>query len=220
MTLPGARHPWWRALLSVTAFLLAIWGLSRWGVPSWVLKAVQYGFTGWLIYLVGDGFSRYRLVWNPPPGRMVQPPFVFWVGAVCALLFGALEVWCLFWPNESVSAGVLAVFGVFVALGLYLMVDARVTMHRLTDEVLVHRNWVGLVSRIPWTDVVEVRWHPLAKLFRVRSRGLRPVWVWGSLSSQPEFATQILRQADAAVTDSRTRSVLVDATEGRLPPGF
>lgn len=50
-----------------------------------------------------------------------HPKIYIWIACVCIALIGALLIWIYFFPNDTVTVWVFAVFGVFMLIGNYLI---------------------------------------------------------------------------------------------------
>lgn len=74
------------------------------------------------------------------PMVMAYPPALAWMGAILTVFWLGIALMSqVVLSNDTPSLKVLVVFLGFVLMGLYLVAEATLIHHRITDEGLIHR---------------------------------------------------------------------------------
>jgi len=148
-----------------------------------------------------------------------QPFSVLLLGTVCALFFGGLlYISDTIGKNETTTAWTNACFAGFALIGLLLVAFYFTDRHRISPTELTFATITGLRKTMRWSDIVEARYSPSMKWFRIEDREGAVARINAMLMGLPQFAGHVLRYAPAVAIDDDTRQMLLDVEAGHLPP--
>jgi hypothetical protein len=180
---------------------------------------IQWGFffvaTGAVMGWVGR--SRLRPTSVTAPGRLAHPPSTLIVGVVCSGLFGLLAALSI----ASSGAGARlagALFLVLASMSVLVVLDYCNARHSLRPDGLEYGRMLGGGGVLLWSDVHRIHYSQPGKWFRLEARDGRVVRISAMLQGLPEFAREALAHLPATAMDAKTRWILAETEQGRLPP--
>ncbi len=186
-------------------------------VRPWWIELLKWLLAGVVLYALGRWLNADRLRRPVRPGTLPYPPRTVALASCCLLLPGGLFVWCLFWPNESVTWWVTAGFGFFTAWSLPWWLDCVVARFELHAEMLSYRTPGGRRRRLRWAELRRVSYSTWFKWFRLEAADGQCARISVQRMGLPEFAEHLLQHAPAAAIDAATRDLLRDTADG-MPP--
>lgn len=116
------------------------------------------------------------------------------------------------------GATVLALgLGAFALLGLLLVAEYVFARHTVFDEGMHCSGLLTCRRTLRWHDIVQVRYSPRAKWFRLLTRNGEGVRIAAELRGLPPFAEMLLARVEPQAFDEPTRALLEETAAGRLP---
>lgn len=108
-------------------------------------------------YIVDKITKDYEKIQQENKGTIRPPKFIFIVGVVCLISLAALMIWVLFSPGDSeTKIWCIVVFGIFFALGVFLVLYARNYQILYRDGEIIYRNIFGVTRTFQCQDIEHV----------------------------------------------------------------
>lgn len=83
----------------------------------------------------------YEKIQRENPGRIKVPSFLFWIGMISMVFWGAMMILVLFFAKDAVTVMICAiVFGVLFLLGLFLVLYEKNYKVVYKDGMIIYRN--------------------------------------------------------------------------------
>ncbi|MEA4913981.1 MAG: DUF6560 family protein [Christensenella sp.] len=116
--------------------------------------------------------NREELIQNLKEEHVIihYPRFYRWVGFACTAVFSGFIILMTVFPNGTAEPWVYSVFGMFVLLGLYLILESylwRICIHK-NDPYYDFVSSFGRKYRIFYEDIVE--YHDGENLIKIKTK--------------------------------------------------
>jgi FtsH-binding integral membrane protein len=182
--------------------------------------AGQWALWGVLMTVIMGLIDRSRRKARRPSERNVMrlPLSILIVGLVCSGLFGGVAVLSNLYPNRTVTWWTTAAFIGFAAMGLPIITGYFLERHRLSEDGIAFRNFLGMPRYLAWSELHAVRYAPVLRWFRLTTHSGTTARVSIMLIGLPAFARHILRRAPESAFDEEARVMLNRIARGELPP--
>jgi hypothetical protein len=152
----------------------------------------------------GDAFVlRYGGAWT---GFVIVSAIVMVGGASAVLLFADLDD-----EGRRIWFGIAALFGLL--FGLAAVETTRVG-YRVDERGIERRTPWSRHVLVPWSEIVEVRYEPTARLY-MRARSGEKLRLSVYLTGLGTVAKEVLAHVPPGVIDDRARGALSELAQGR-----
>ncbi|MEZ4700831.1 MAG: hypothetical protein R2834_10915 [Rhodothermales bacterium] len=179
---------------------------------KWVLAAV-------LIALISGLLARNRDRERPTSRAHVlsHPTGTLVVGLAGLVFFGGIAILSNVYANSTTTLFTTATFIGFALLSLPLILGYLVEKYEMSDQGIRYRKMTGTSGLVAWNDVVEIRFAPVMKWFRIETRAGKVLRISLMLQGLPGFAKRALRLVPADALDEEIREILALTVAGYAP---
>lgn len=187
----------------------------------WFSSIAQGLFWVVSMFVVTRWLGRSRLRARPPAesGNMVQPVGIVLLGLTLLLMMVGIMIGSFVWPDaDPMPLWAYLIVVVMIALSLYVIADYYFARHVISDAGMEYGRALGRRARFGWDEVRQVGFNKHMNWYLITLASGVPVRISVMLMGQPEFAKAVLRHVPAARIDATTRTMLYEASNGKLPP--
>jgi hypothetical protein len=188
------NRPWWALALQWTLWLVLMTVVMRW-----------------------LGRNRFKRRHIEEIGTLRHPTSTLIVGLVCFCFFAALTFFSAITTNKTATRWTTAIFAVFAAMSVPMILDYFMARHRLSDDGLAYRKLIGTTGFLRWSELKSIRYAQMMKWFRLETATGDILRISAMLIGLPEFARALLVAAPADAMDADTRRVLEATAQGNPP---
>jgi len=187
---------------------------------SWYGLLFQIVFWFVSMALFRRWIHRVRLRSQPPAaaGTLSQPPEVFVIGVVVAIMFIVITAIFFYRPNAATMDWPALFLLAPALLGLWLVADYVFARHTMDDNGMGYGRIFGRNGHFAWRDVEHVRFSQWSGGYSLMLTSGETVRIGGTIMGQPAFASHVLQHVPMPRIDADVRNMLTAAAQGKLHP--
>ncbi|MFM9835502.1 MAG: hypothetical protein ACKVOA_05310 [Methylophilaceae bacterium] len=187
-------YPWWRYVLQVCLWLIAM--------------ALLMGY-----------LSRSRLKSSKAKNgkNLFHPNSTLVIGAVCFVFFAGITILSNVYSNKTTSVWTTATFVSFAVIAVVVIADYFLARHEVSELGINFGKMTGLRGYIKWAELERIEYSYLTQWFKLKSTDGQVARISVLLTGLPEFARLALKNAPASAIDDSTRAFLEEVSKGKPP---